>query len=230
MDRQRRSTCSEPGHLLEGLDKGGSTVRVPRRINRGHSDEEVVRTEDLGMRECEREEDGVPRGDIGWRDVDTDRFTASILGDLGDGGESGAPELCEVDLDNAVTRRSQQRGDSRGGTEFNLVPLPVAERKRVTLEAGCACQGKAGGRIHPPREEDDGRTRRRRRHAEIYGVRAKGAAWSNASRGVRLVAASRQSLLFDMQPPTQHRVGDAVPRQHSHELLLVVENRERGAA
>src|SRR5262245_1352549 len=51
--------------MLEGADELRPAVRVARVIERVHADDEVVSAEDLRPAEGEREEDRVPRGDVG---------------------------------------------------------------------------------------------------------------------------------------------------------------------
>src|SRR6185369_17973690 len=55
----------ETGHALEGLQVLRPAVRVTRVVERVDRDEDVFGAEDLGGREREREEDGVPRRDVG---------------------------------------------------------------------------------------------------------------------------------------------------------------------
>ena len=89
----------EVGDLLKGVDEGGAAIGVAGVVDGVDADEEVEGVAGFGEGEGEAEEDGVPGGDIGDRDL---RFVCGgdvVFGDGDVGGEgNGASESAEIDF------------------------------------------------------------------------------------------------------------------------------------
>src|SRR5439155_22841429 len=61
--------CAEVRQTLERADEFGPAIGIPGVVERVHADDDVVRAEDLGPSQREREKDRVSRRDVGRGDV-----------------------------------------------------------------------------------------------------------------------------------------------------------------
>ena len=87
----------EIAHRFERGQELGAAVGVSRVIDAVDPDEEVEGSEDFRPGQGQREEDGVPRGDVGDRDPLGHVVEAAILGHVDVGRERAAAEGPQVD-------------------------------------------------------------------------------------------------------------------------------------
>ena len=133
------------GHALVGGDVLGPAVGIAGVVEGVDTDEDVARGQDLGPGECEGQEDGVAGRHIG----DGDALLAQCLrvaalghGDIG--GEGGAAEAAQVDIQDDMLGHSQRLRHPLGGLQFNGVPLAIAKGQGIGRETLGLGDGKHG--------------------------------------------------------------------------------------
>ena len=114
----------EARHDFEGGDELGTAVGVAAVVERVHADEHVARTEHLGERESERQEDRVAGGNVRDRNVSGD-VDSPVLRHRDVVGQRRPAERSQIDVDDAVLDRAQLCGNLGGGLELERVTLPV---------------------------------------------------------------------------------------------------------
>ena len=144
--RQRRQ-------LLERGDELGTAVRIPGVVERVHADDDVVGAEDFGPAKRQREEHGVPRGDVGRGDVV--RIDRPVLGHRRVGRQRRAAERGQIDVELDVARDAEPLRDGASRLQFLRVPLAVADRQRVQAEAVGARNRRRRVGIEPAAEQDN---------------------------------------------------------------------------
>ena len=116
-----------------------------------------VALHDLGVRQREREEDGVASRHVGDRDlVAADLVGRVVLRHLDIRGQRRATEHPKVDVADHVSRDPSRLSDALRRSEFDLVALPVAEAQGVRLEPLVLRDREHSGRVQAPAQQDDG--------------------------------------------------------------------------
>src|SRR5690606_41102441 len=72
------------------------------------------------------------------------------------GGEGGAADCAQVDVDDLVFGHAERGGHAHGGGQFGGVALAIRHAQRVHGEALLARNGGDDGGIHATGNEDDG--------------------------------------------------------------------------
>ncbi len=174
MDGDRRAfdagTRREPRQRLERGEVLRAAVGVPAVVERVDANEDVVRAEHLGPRECVGEEDRVASGNVRHGDVRPHGVLAPTLRNRDRRiGESGSAEGTEIDVRDAVLVDIRRIGDALGGVELRGVALPVREREGMDDETVALRDGDDGGGVEPAGEQDHcGRTHGARQPTSQY--------------------------------------------------------------
>jgi hypothetical protein len=138
--------CSEVRELLEGGEILWPAVGITAVVDRIDPDEDVGRSQDLGVTERERQHDRVPRRDVGHWDASGNFVVAAPLGD-GNGGRSkcASPHLSQVELHGAMLGDSQGLRHPIRRLEFEPMSLTIVDAQGVERVAALPRYGRRGG-------------------------------------------------------------------------------------
>jgi serine/threonine protein kinase/Tfp pilus assembly protein PilF len=142
------------GHHLEGAEVLGPAVGIAGVVHAVGAEEEVEGAERFGPGQGQRQEHRVPRRHVGDGDLGRHRLGGAVLGDVDVGRQGAAAEGAEVDLELDVPRDSHRRRHPPRRQALDLVPLAVADRQRIRLEAGGDRLGQDRRRVEPAAEQD----------------------------------------------------------------------------
>jgi hypothetical protein len=134
----------------------------------------------LGPGECQRQENGVARRNVG----DGNARRDAALGHRDVVGQCRTAERGQVERQHDMALGPQSAGDTARGGEFDAVALVIVERQREQARAGFARQGAGDEGVEPARDERDrdGGGHARALRARITGPQRKKGR-SDAARG-----------------------------------------------
>src|SRR5829696_6298954 len=124
------------GEPFERLQEFRTAIRISGVIERVHANHDRLRAAHLRERHREREEYGVPRGDVGRRNgafVERPIFRNRAVAD-----ERGAAELRQRYVDLHVSSSTERLRDLPRRVDLPRVDLSVADCERVELVALCS--------------------------------------------------------------------------------------------
>ena len=127
------------------------TIGIAGIINGVRAEKNIVCAGDFGIRQRERQQDGIARGHVGYGNAGRD--TASGHGNVGI-RQCRAAETAKIDFHHAVRRRPQHLGHARGRHQLRAMTLAVIHRQAMAGVALLAGQGQHGGGIQSAGKQD----------------------------------------------------------------------------
>src|SRR5262249_29480886 len=190
----------QAGEALEGGDELGAAIGIARIVERVDADDDVVRAEDLGPAECDRQEDRVARGHVGGRNLRRVQAAAVRYGRARRERRSADGAQVEVELE--VPLDAERARDGARRLDLTRVPLPVVDREREQREALLPGHRGGGIGVEPPAEQHD--------RAHVYTPRVSGCQmylWSCSWRraGTRSASIHSDSVFGSRTPCTGER-------------------------
>src|SRR5436305_9218248 len=132
---------------LKSLYELRSAIRIARVIERIHADEDMICSDHLRVRQCERKENRVASGDVSCRYVGRRFRYAPIFRNVDRIRERRSPKCSQIHLDRPKFLCIKRVGYAPRCLKFNAVALTVIERKAVALEPFLFRDSETCGRI-----------------------------------------------------------------------------------
>ena len=142
------------GQSLEGGDVLRPAIGISAVVDGVDAEENVGRADHFGIGQRQRQQDRIPRGDVGDGDSVGHLPGVAVLGHLDGGGQGAAAEASKIDGRLDVAADAQGPGHPAGRLQLETVPLAVIDRKRIEGKPLSPRDGGRGGRIEPPGKQD----------------------------------------------------------------------------